>query len=433
MRSALAIIYFVVLSIGCSHDQPSRQSQDGERAGVSKIAAVEKPAAVDPILPASTNELVDPPMLLSAEQLREGWITLFDGQTLFGWTSNRGSDWTVADGCIVCRGGPSSLLLTTTRFQDYELNCEVWLEKRGNSGLFLRTVPDPQNPAVDCLEFNLCDSHDSFPTGSLVARERASELVEIEGDWHQVNVVVENDSFSAEIDGETVLQTSLSEIDGNSGGHIGLQQNGGEVRFRNIFLRPINLKIEQFDEWQKVPGSEAEIAIDDGIVRLRGSGYLESRDTFDNMLVQFEAKLNVPDANSGLFFRAERGTKEAPSNGYELQLQNTIVGEDRRKPADYGEGFGTGAVFRRQKARYVNADDGEWFTVTLVADANHFSSWVNGLQVTDFTDERELDPNPRKGRRDEAGHFSLQGHDSETDASFRSFRLQRLPFGERTR
>ena len=89
--------------------------------------------------------------------------------------------------------------------------------------------------------------------------------------------------------------------------------------------------------------------------------------------------------------------------------------------------FGTGAIFRRQRARYVNASDEEWFSVTLIANGNHFASWVNGLQVTDFVDERKPDPNPRQGRRDEAGHLSFQGHDAGTDASFRGVRAAALP------
>ena len=176
--------------------------------------------------------------------------------------------------------------------------------------------------------------------------------------------------------------------------------------------------------WRVVPNSQAEFAVEDGTIHVvGGAGFLETTQTYGDFVLQFEAKLNAADVNSGLFFRAEEGTEVAPSNGYELQLQNTIADGDRTKPADYGTGFGTGAIFRRQKARYINANDGEWFSVTLVAVGNHMATWVNGLQVTDFTDERALDDNPRKGRRDAAGHISLQGHDATTDASFRNIRI----------
>ena len=82
---------------------------------------------------------------------------------------------------------------------------------------------------------------------------------------------------------------------------------------------------------------------------------------------------------------------------------------------------------RRTEARRVVSSDHEWCTLTLAASGNHFAVWVNGYQVTDWTDERPTDENPRKGRRDAPGHISLQGHDGTTDLSFRGMRVQPLP------
>jgi hypothetical protein len=53
--------------------------------------------------------------------------------------------------------------------------------------------------------------------------------------------------------------------------------------------------------------------------------------------------------------------------------------------------------------------------------------WVNGYQVTDWTDTRAPDENPRRGRRLEAGTLIIQGHDPTTDLSFRNMRIAELP------
>ena len=50
------------------------------------------------------------------------------------------------------------------------------------------------------------------------------------------------------------------------------------------------------------------------------------------------------------------------------------------------------------------ADDLKWFYKTIVADGPHVAVWVNGYQVTDWTDTRPADPNPRKGLRARARH-----------------------------
>jgi len=440
MRKPLFLALLAV-AVGCEPAAPPSPATAPTLASASPATPTDAPKFVSP--PAASIPITEPSELLSEDQFRDGWIALFDGETLFGWVANSGTNWSVKEGAIVSESGIPGLLVTTSEWRDYELRCEAWLEKGGNGGLFLRTVTHPENPAEDCLEFNLCDTHATFPTGSLVARFKPRKETKIEGDWHAIRLVVQGDRFVAEIDGETVLDETSPEFSKTGGSRIGLQQNGGESRYRNVFLKPLGATplrltgdlagtgLGRFSDWRPVPGSESDFvagddpAIDQLTIK-GGPGFLESKETFGDFVLQFETKLNAKDVNSGLFFRAEEGTEAAPSNGYELQLQNTVANGDRTKPADYGDGFGTGAIFRRQRARYVNASDHEWFAVTLNAHGNHFASWVNGLQVTDFTDDRKASPNPRQGRRDAPGHLSLQGHDPKTDASFRALRIAPL-------
>lgn len=439
----VVLLAFLLVALGCDRTAPTA-SDVGTPPGETAPAPARLNVPGDDVTPLiapsdAAAPITPPPQLLSHERLRDGWIALFDGKTLFGWVANSETKWSVKDGEIVSETGTPGLLLTTTDWHDYELLCEAWLEQGGNSGLFLRTVTHPKSPAEGCLEFNLCDTHETFPTGSLVARAKAQKEVKADGAWHAVRLVLQGGRLTAEIDGETVLDETSPEFSKTGGGRIGLQQNGGVSRFRNVFLKPlggITLITSAYAAgtttgaavpWREVPGSKAAFGFgEDGVTVKGGPGFLESKGQFRDFVLQFEAKLNAKDVNSGLFFRAEPGTEAAPSNGYELQLQNTIANGDRTRPADYGDGFGTGAIFRRQPARYVNAADEEWFAVTLNAKGNHFASWVNGLQVTDFADDRSPHPNPRQGRSDLSGHFSLQGHDPQTDASFRNLRVAPL-------
>ena len=105
-----------------------------------------------------------------------------------------------------------------------------------------------------------------------------------------------------------------------------------------------------------------------------------------------------------------------------MQLHNGIQDGDRTKPADSG----TGAIFRRVAARYVVASDREFLTAVLIAQGDRFASWVNGYQVVNWQDTRKPSDNPREGRRLEAGHISLQGHDPTTDLDFRSIEIHTL-------
>jgi Domain of Unknown Function (DUF1080) len=130
--------------------------------------------------------------------------------------------------------------------------------------------------------------------------------------------------------------------------------------------------------------------------------------------------------------------------GYEAQIHNKFMAEpkayvvetfdpvshkllDKRKVPSKAADWGTGGIYRRVPARKGVAKDGEWFTYTIAARGNHFATWVNGIQVVDWDDNRPPDSNPRNGFRLEPGHISIQGHDKTTDLTFRNLRISEYP------
>ena len=62
-----------------------------------------------------------------------------------------------------------------------------------------------------------------------------------------------------------------------------------------------------------------------------------------------------------------------------------------------------------------------------MAHGPHIAVWVNGIQVSDFTDTRPPNDNARNGYRSKPGVISIQGHDPTTDLSFRSLRIAEMP------
>ena len=113
-------------------------------------------------------------------------------------------------------------------------------------------------------------------------------------------------------------------------------------------------------------------------------------------------------------------------SGYEAQIRNEWKGDDRTKAVDYG----TGGIYNRQASRRVVSSDHEWFTMTVIAQGPHLTTWVDGIQVTDFTDTRPPKESARQGYRAKPGVISLQGHDPTTDLSFRNIRIKELPAGQ---
>jgi hypothetical protein len=128
-------------------------------------------------------------------------------------------------------------------------------------------------------------------------------------------------------------------------------------------------------------------------IRLRKPGLLLTTSQFGNHVLKVD-------------FRAAKGTNSG----------------DRSQPADCG----TGGIFRRQNARKVVANDREWFAKTIHADGPHVAVWVNGYQVSDWTDRRAPAENPRKGLRLKAGTIIFQAHDPTADFFFRNLRIAEL-------
>jgi hypothetical protein len=170
--------------------------------------------------------------------------------------------------------------------------------------------------------------------------------------------------------------------------------------------------------WKTYPDMASRFTVStDGWLNVKnGKGQLESEKSYGNFLMQLQCRTNAAQLNSGVFFRCIAGQQ---MNGYECQIHNGYKNGDRNQPVDGG----TGAIFRRQAARVVAASDRQPLWLTIAADGPHLATWVNGLQVTDFTDQRPAHENPREGLRLEPGTIMLQGHDEKTDVDFRDLSI----------
>lgn len=357
---------------------------------------------------------------LTAEELADGWLLLFDGESLYGWKASSKVDWRVVDGTIRSERGNEGLLHTTTQFSDFELRCDFKASPTTNSGIFLRTSPKPVGPTAGCYELNIASgTESSFPTGSLVGRKQGTFSLTDEL-WHTYHVVARGGHFKVALDGKVVLDWKDPRPLGR--GYIGLQHNQGEVAFRNIKLRPLGLEPifngKDLTGWQIFPEKDSRFFVNHAgeLQVLSGPGQLETTDTFGDFVLQSEVFVDGEALNSGIFFRSIPGDF---SNGYESQIHNGFKDGNRDQPSNAG----TGAIFRRQTARRVVADDRIWFTKTIICEGPHMAVWVNGIQVTDWTDRRPADPNPRRGLRLTPGTIILQGHDPTTNLRFRNMRI----------
>jgi hypothetical protein len=312
---------------------------------------------------------------LTPAEIAGGWINLFDGETTFGWKVDGAA--TVKDRMLVLGGGAPTIATTTASFGKYEFRYAY--RSSGPAGKIRMGTSNP---------------------GPI-----AGSGGEVRGTYHG--------PLGRSPEGPIAFDVPA----------------GAKVELTEFKLRPLNL-MPIFDGkdltgWKQYHGDEKRAkskftVTPEGWIHVKnGPGDLQTTQQWADFVFQGECISNGRHLNSGVFFRCLPGQYQ---NGYEFQIQNGYKDNDRTKPED----FGTGAIYRRVKARKVVPNDQEWFTMTLIANGDHISTWVDGYQTVDWTDTRPPAENARNGCKLGAGPISLQGHDPTTDLSFRNLRVAEL-------
>ena len=282
---------------------------------------------------------------LTAEQARDGWIALFDGETNFGWREGK------------VESGSLGADRTTGKFGSCEVQGEV--------------------TTAGTLHFG--DQSTALPVGKFT--------------W---TIAADEPRYFRLGAGTAVKTLWVKPIRTRS------VFNGRDLTGWRVLKHP-----------QLADAKQTKWSIEDGVLRaVGGPGAVELDGRYGDLVLQVEVRMRAKLVNGGVFFRS------LPSdfmNGYEAQLFNGCYDEDPAQPARYS----TGAIDDRQLARRLVSRDLEPLTMTVIAVGPQIATWVNGCQMTDWTDEREKHANPRVGLRLEPGTIQLQAHDPETDIEFR--------------
>ena len=208
--------------------------------------------------PSSTNSL-------TAAEKAAGWRLLFDGHTTTGWR-NYGKPtispgWTVQDGALT-RTGAGGDIITTDEFKNFELSIDWKIEIGGNSGVFYRASEDSDAIYWNAVEVQVLDDA-KHPDGQnrMTSAGAAYDLypspaghVHPGGEWNSARLIVNGNHVEHWLNGFKLLEYELGSPDWNSKvagskfkphprfgknsqGHIGLQDHGNVVAFRNIKIR----------------------------------------------------------------------------------------------------------------------------------------------------------------------------------------------------
>jgi len=172
------------------------------------------------------------PNTLSFEDGEEGWLLMFYGSSLDGWSVAGSAEWQVVSGELRPRGDVG-FLVSEDVYGDFEMKIDFLAEPGADCAVVLRSIAEPVDPLRDGYVVSLAPPPDPYPTGSLVGRLRVEGAGSDE--WRTLHVEAIGGDLKAWLDGEPVLE--YADPDPIPPGHIVLRHDRGGVRFRNVKVR----------------------------------------------------------------------------------------------------------------------------------------------------------------------------------------------------
>lgn len=204
---------------------------------------------------------------LTAEEKNAGWRLLFDGQSTTGWRNygkqTMSDGWKVEDGTLT-RTGAGGDIITQDQFGNFELSLEWKIESGGNSGIFYRAAEDKDEIYWNAPEVQVLDDA-NHPDGRTPLQSASAlydlyqvpaGIVKPANEWNAVRLIADGPHVEHWLNGVKVVEYEIGSRDWdariarskfapykkfgrNAQGHIGLQDHGNVVAFRNIKIRAL--------------------------------------------------------------------------------------------------------------------------------------------------------------------------------------------------
>lgn len=204
---------------------------------------------------------------LTDAEREAGWRLLFDGKTLDGWRSYYSVDlpggWRVEQGTLH-RFESGGEIITQDEFANFELSLDWRVAEGGNSGIFYLAGLGSDNIFMSAPEMQVLDD-ERHPDGQNPLTSAGANyglypaprgIVKPAGEWNHARIMVDSNQVEHWLNGVKIVDYVLgsaewADLVKNSkfnewpeygtarSGHIGLQDHGDPVWYRDIKIRAI--------------------------------------------------------------------------------------------------------------------------------------------------------------------------------------------------
>lgn len=281
-KTCLAITLFF-LATACNSGKNSETQTD------TAATAAADTVTVPPATPVGTTANGDVPTgattqvainTLTDQEKADKWKLLFDGQSTAGWRGYTKKTfpekgWEVKDGMLTVLASNSGGegggdIITDNQYENYELKFEFKLTPEANSGVLYRVKEVPNTPSWHSApEYQVIDNEgwakkndpsfnmDKHRTGDNYDVHAApADYSKPAGEWNEGRIIVNNGKVEHWLNGKQTVSYDLNsqewkdqikktkfsaykEYGMNKKGHIGIQDHGATVYYRNIKIKEL--------------------------------------------------------------------------------------------------------------------------------------------------------------------------------------------------
>lgn len=189
------------------------------------------------------------------------WKPLFNGKDLAGWQAANGkapgAGWVVEDGVLTRKDKSAGDIWTADRYGDFVLELEF--KTAGNSGVFFRTDKPTDNVQTGIeMQVDVPAKPGKHSVGAIYDALAPKTNAAKDG-WNKVVLTAQGSKLTVVLNDEPIIEMDLDQWsepgknpDGTKNkykkalkdfkreGHIGLQDHGAAVSYRNIRIKPLS-------------------------------------------------------------------------------------------------------------------------------------------------------------------------------------------------
>ena len=407
----------------------------------------------------------------------EGYRALFNGKDLAGWrgmgtenpsklaakteaeraaffaANQPGIDahWKVVDGVLV-NDGQGPYLTTIEDFGDVELWVDYKTVPKADSGIYLRATPQVQIwDSTETEKFKIGADKGSGGLWNNSPGAPGKDPLALAdkpfGEWNRFRIVQVGARTTVWLNDKLVVDNALMENYWDRKkpllrrGPIQLQTHGGEIQWKNVFVREIGA--EEANRWLRDhagagfepvfngkdldgwAGATVNYEVVDGAIRCKAGtgGTLHTKDEYGDFVARLEFRL-PPGGNNGLAIRYPGNGDTAYVGMCELQ----VLDSEHPKYAKLDVRQYHGSVYGMAAAeRGYLRPTGEWNEQQVTVKGSRITVELNGSVILDADVAAVKDfmgGKPHPGMNRTSGSFGFAGHGDPVE--FRNVAIKRL-------